>query len=90
MGDIVTAAGGLLAGYGMRFHTPIRELGVPVPGVTLPMYLPLLLLGAVMLLATYAYLDLYNPRLLLRRVVGLSLIMKALAFWLVTDRKSVV
>jgi len=84
VGDMVAAVGGLLAGYGMRFHTPIKEIGIPVPGVTLQMYLPLLLFGAAMLLVTYIYLDLYDPRLLLRRVFGLSLIMKALTFWLAT------
>jgi exopolysaccharide biosynthesis polyprenyl glycosylphosphotransferase len=82
-GDALCALGGLVAGYGMRYHTPIAEWGVPVPGATLQLYLPLLLVGAVLLVATYVYLGLYDPRLLLRRVFSLGLIMKGMAFWIV-------
>lgn len=67
----------------MRYRTPIAAWGIPVPGATLGLYLPLLCVGAVMLVLTYIYLGLYDPRLLLRRVFSLGLIMKALAFWLV-------
>ncbi len=83
LGDALCAIGGLVAGYGMRFHTPIAELGLPTPGARLVDYLPLIAVGAVMLMATYVHLGLYDPRLLLRRVYSLGLIMKALAFWLV-------
>lgn len=82
VGDAASAIGGLIAGYGMRYHTTIAELGMPVPGATLSMYLPLLGLGALLLLGTFVYLDLYDPRLLLRRVYGLGLIIKGLFFWL--------
>lgn len=82
VGDAVCAVGGLIAGYGMRYHTPIADLGVPVPGASLALYLPLLLLGALMLMGTFVYLDLYDPRLLLRRVYGLGLIIKGMIFWL--------
>ena len=83
LGDALSAIGGLVAGYGMRYHTPISEWGLAVPEATLRAYVPLLSLGAAMLLASYMYLGLYDPRLLLRRIYGMSLVMKALAFWLV-------
>jgi exopolysaccharide biosynthesis polyprenyl glycosylphosphotransferase len=83
LGDALSAIGGLVAGYHMRYHTPISEWGLAVPEATLTAYIPLLSLGAAMLLASYMYLGLYDPRLLLRRIFGMSLVMKALAFWLV-------
>lgn len=82
VGDLACAAAGLVSGYLMRFHTPIAELGLTVPDATLPRYLPLLQLGIVLLMATFAYLGLYDPRLLLRRVHSLVLIIKGMAFWL--------
>jgi exopolysaccharide biosynthesis polyprenyl glycosylphosphotransferase len=82
VGDACSAVLGLVAGYGMRYHTPIREWGLPVPGSSLQLYLPLLLLGAAMLVGAWVYLGLYDPRLLLRRVYSLGLVMKGLAFWL--------
>ena len=82
-GDAACAGGGLVAGYGMRYHTPIAAWGIPVPEATLGLYLPLLTVGAALLIATYIYFGLYDPRLLLRRVFSLGLIMKGLAFWLV-------
>jgi exopolysaccharide biosynthesis polyprenyl glycosylphosphotransferase len=42
----------------------------------------LLLLGLLMLLLTFAYLGLYDPRLLLRRVHSLALVIKGMTFWL--------
>lgn len=82
LGDLVCAGCGLLLGYLMRFHTPIAELGLAVPDATLPRYLPLLQLGMVLLMATFAYLGLYDPKLLLRRVHSLVLIIKGTTFWL--------
>ncbi|MBE2213873.1 MAG: sugar transferase [Opitutaceae bacterium] len=82
MGDLVCAGGGLVAGYMMRFHTPIADLGIRVPDATLPRYLPILQLGIVLLVVTFAYLRLYDPRLLLRRDYSLNLILKGMAFWL--------
>ncbi len=82
LGDACCAVGGMIAGYGMRYHTSIADLGLPVPWATLGLYLPLLLLGALLLIITFVYLDLYDSRLLLRRVYGLGLIIKGMFFWL--------
>ena len=82
IGDLACALSGLLIGYWMRFHTPIADLGLAVPDATLSRYRPLLLLGAIMLMTTFAYLGLYDPRLLLRRVHSLVLIIKGMTFWL--------
>ena len=81
-GDLICAGAGLVSGYLMRFHTPIADLGIDVPDATLPRYLPLLLLGVLLLMVTFAYLGLYDPRLLLRRVHSLTLMLKGLTFWL--------
>jgi len=82
VGDVVCAGGGLVTGYLMRFHTPIAELGLLVPDATLPRYLPILQLGMLLLMVTFAYLGLYDPRLLLRRDFSLTLILKGMGFWL--------
>ena len=82
VGDLVCAGAGLVAGYLMRFHTPIAELGLLVPDATLPRYLPILQLGMLLLMVTFAYLGLYDPRLLLRRDYSLTLILKGMGFWL--------
>ncbi len=81
-GDTLVTVGALLLGFWLRYHTPLGDLGIDVPDATLPDYLPLILLGAVLLIGTFANLGLYDSRNLLRRYQSLNLILKGCAFWL--------
>jgi exopolysaccharide biosynthesis polyprenyl glycosylphosphotransferase len=81
VGDGFVAFGGLSLAYFLRFHSPLRKVGVEPWGITYWEYFPPLLLGALFFLGSYAYLDLYNPRLLLRPLRSISICIKAIAFW---------
>lgn len=82
-GDSLVAFVGLSLGYWLRYETPVGSVGLDVPGATYLAYLPLLLLGTAFLIATYAQLNLYEERLLLRKFQALNLIIKGTTFWLV-------
>jgi exopolysaccharide biosynthesis polyprenyl glycosylphosphotransferase len=81
-GDMLVTFGGLSLGYWLRYESPLSKLGIDVPGATFSMYLRLLLVGAALLIVTFAQLGLYDTRLLLRRYQSLSAIFKGAAFWL--------
>jgi len=83
-GDTAVTFAGLSAGYWLRYHTPLSRWGIDVPDATFVGYLPLLGLGAAMLIASFVHFGLYDPRLLLRRYQSLNAILKGAAFWLVT------
>lgn len=82
IGGLVVCFLGLIAGYWLRFHTALRHVGVD--GNTPPTfrtYLPLLILGALFMVASFAYLGLYNVRLMLRPKASLALIVRGITFW---------
>ncbi len=80
-GDALCVFGGLLIGYGLRYHTPLGSIFIEVTGANLRDFLPLLLLGTVFFLAAFVHLNLYDERLLLRRYQALNIILKGTAFW---------
>jgi exopolysaccharide biosynthesis polyprenyl glycosylphosphotransferase len=80
-GDTLVTFAGLSLGYWLRYESPIGQLGIDVPGATYRLYLPLLLVGVALLIASYAQLGLYDARLLLRRYKSLNAILKGAAFW---------
>ena len=82
-GDTVVTFAGLSLGYWLRYESPLGRLGIDVPDATYALYLPLLLVGAGLLLAAFAQFGLYDTRLLLRRYLSLNAILKGAAFWLV-------
>ena len=82
-GDTLVVLGGLAAGYWLRYRSPLGTLGIDVPDARFEHYLPLILLGAVFLVAAFAHLGLYDGRLLLRKQQSLSTVVRATAFWLV-------
>ncbi len=82
-GDTVVTFAGLSLGYWLRYESPLGRLGIDVPNATYALYLPLLLVGAGLLLAAFAQFGLYDTRLLLRRYLSLNAILKGAAFWLV-------
>lgn len=83
-GDTVITFAGLALGYWLRYETPLGRLGIDVPQAQFAAYLPLLLVGVALLIASFAQLGLYDTRLLLRRYQSLNAILKGAAFWLVT------
>jgi exopolysaccharide biosynthesis polyprenyl glycosylphosphotransferase len=82
-GDALCVFGGLLVGYGLRYHTPLGSIFIEVPDARLRDFLPLLLLGTAFFLAAFVHLNLYDERLLLRRYQALNIILKATAFWFI-------
>jgi len=80
-GDTLCVLGGLLVGYGLRYHTALGSVFIEVSGARLRDYLPLLLLGTAFLLGAFAHLNLYDERLLLRRYQSFNIILKGTAFW---------
>ncbi|MBI5382487.1 MAG: sugar transferase [Opitutae bacterium] len=82
-GDTLCVFAGLLAGYGLRYHTPLGAVFIDVPNARLGDYLPLLLLGTAFLVGAFAHLNLYDERLLLRRYQAMNIILKGTAFWFV-------
>jgi exopolysaccharide biosynthesis polyprenyl glycosylphosphotransferase len=82
VGDTLVAFASLALAWWLRYASPVGALGIAVPGATFATYLPLLLLGVVFLIAAFAWLNLYEPHLLLRNFQGISLIVKGATFWL--------
>lgn len=83
-GDTVVTFAGLTAAHALRYESPLARWGIEVPGATFRGYLPLLCLGAAMLIGAFAHFGLYDARLLLRRYHSLNAIVKGAAFWLAT------
>jgi exopolysaccharide biosynthesis polyprenyl glycosylphosphotransferase len=81
--DTVVTFAALYLAFIIRYKSPIGRLGVDVPNANLADYLPLLVLGAALLIASFAQQGLYDGRVLLRRYQNLNLILKGAAFWLV-------
>jgi exopolysaccharide biosynthesis polyprenyl glycosylphosphotransferase len=81
IGDVLGAFVGLSLGYWIRYASPLKTVGVYVEYATFQLYLPLLLVGVFLLIATYSYLNLYNQRLLLRKFQSLNLIFRGTTFW---------
>lgn len=83
LGDLIFSYLGLCAGYWLRFHTPMRRLGVEATSSNFAVYTQLLILGAVFLIISYAYLKLYDARLLLRPQRAANIILRGTFFWFV-------
>lgn len=83
LGDLLFSYIGLCAGYWLRFHTPLRRLGVEATNSEFFVYNQLLLLGAVFMIMSYAYLRLYDARLLLRPQRAANIILRGTFFWFI-------
>lgn len=81
LGDVLSAFCGLSVGYWIRYVSPIKGIAVEVEDASYGMYFPLLCVGVALLLITYSYLNLYDQRLLLRKLKSLGLIIKGTTFW---------
>jgi exopolysaccharide biosynthesis polyprenyl glycosylphosphotransferase len=83
-GDTLFAFAGLTLGWWLRYDSSLASLGLFVPNARFVHYLPLLLVGVALLVLSYAHLNLYDSRMLLRRYQSLSVIIKGTVFWLLT------
>ncbi len=81
LGDAVVTYLALAFAYWLRFETALQNLGVPAVGVFYKLYIPLLLLGTLFLLTTFAYLGLYEENELIHLNRTHSIIIKACVFW---------
>lgn len=83
LGDILVCYAGLVGGYILRFKTILRQVGVETTTINFEIYQPLLWLGALFFVATYAYLKIYDPRLLLRPQRVMAIVIKGTFFWFI-------
>jgi exopolysaccharide biosynthesis polyprenyl glycosylphosphotransferase len=81
VGDLAVILAGLTAGYWLRFHTPMRRIGVEPSRLDFGTYSPLLILGAFFMIGSFAYLKLYDARLLLRPNRAINIIIRGIFFW---------
>ena len=80
-GDVIVSLVALCVGYWLRFHSPLHQIGVEARNPDFGTYGPLLIFGAALLIATYAYLKLYDPRLVLRPHRAVNIVLRGTFFW---------
>ena len=80
-GGFVVCFLGLNAGYWLRFHSFLRHIGVEPQNPNYYTYLPILFFGTLCMMGSFAYLELYDARLLLRPHRAVALIMRGVFFW---------
>jgi len=81
-GDTIVAYVGLSLAFWIRFQTQFRMVGVESQGMQYVTYLPLLIVGALFFVGSFAYLNLYNARHLLRPFQCLAIVLRAIVFWM--------
>ena len=81
LGDLLVCYLGLTAGYWLRFKTALRQIGIEAKTISFETYQPLVWLGALFLVAAFAYLKLYDARLLLRPQRVMLILIKGTFFW---------
>jgi hypothetical protein len=72
LGDGVFTYLALSFSYWLRFETALKNVGVPPDGAYYQLYIPLLILGTLSLIATFAYLGLYNDKQIILHKVLLN------------------
>ena len=81
-GDILTCLLGFTGSYYLRFYSPLRHIGPTPPlDISFERYLPLIITGTFFLIVSYTYAKLYDPRLLLRPLRSLELILRSTSLW---------
>ncbi len=79
--DILVCYLALVAAYWIRFKTSLHSVGIETTAINFELYQPLMWTGTILLAISYGYLDLYNPRLLLRPHRVTSTLLKGTFFW---------
>lgn len=81
VGDLAVCLAGLSLAYWIRYESPLKGFGVDVPNATYGTYLPLIWLGALFFVGSFAVLSVYDSRLLLRPQRSMTVIMRGVFFW---------
>lgn len=81
LGDALVSMAGLSLGYWLRFGTALQQIAVEAKNITYIQYAPLITLGMLFFVSTYAFFGVYNARLLLRPQRSLNKIMQSVALW---------
>jgi len=83
VGDSLAVSASLLCSFWLRYsqNSPLFQLGIDLPASYLSDYLPLLAIGASLLILTFIYFNLYDASSILRKLHSYSLIIKGLSFW---------
>lgn len=80
-GDTLACFLGLSLAYWLRFETPLRTLGIEAKMASYSTYLPLIYVGAVLFVSTFAALSAYNPAHLLRPSRSINIVIRGVFFW---------
>lgn len=83
LGDSLACFLGLSLAYWIRFETPLRSLGIETKGASYFTYLPLLHIGTLMFVGTFAALSAYTSAYLLRPNRSISILVRGVFFWVV-------
>jgi exopolysaccharide biosynthesis polyprenyl glycosylphosphotransferase len=81
LGDAGISLAGLSVGYWLRFDSPLRGFAQEAGDISFERYAPLILIGMVFFVSTYAYFGAYSSRLLLRPQRAMNRIMQSVALW---------
>jgi len=82
LGDVLVIIGGLALGFWIRFRSGWINWGNESAGLTFRDYSGLIGLGALFLVLTFGYLQLYQLRTLVRFRDSAVIILKGMVFWL--------
>lgn len=82
LGDAVFCFAALCLSYFLRFHTGLRNYGpTPRPDFHFGLYLPLIVVGTLLIIVSFALAKLYDPRMLLRPLRSAESIVRATLLW---------
>lgn len=79
--DALVSLVGLTLGYWVRFNTGLKDFTVEAGNITYISYAPLITLGMLFFVSTYAFFGVYDARLLLRPQRSLNKIYPGIALW---------
>src|SRR6266699_878406 len=82
VGDVSMILGGLSAGFWIRFRSGWIRWGNEPPGLAFGDYSGLIGLGGLFLVLTFAYLQLYSLRKMVRFNESALIILKGMMFWM--------
>src|SRR3954469_21672000 len=82
VGDVAMMLGGLVLGFWIRFRSGWINWGNEPAGLQFVDYAGLMGLGGLFLVLTFAYLQLYHPRKIVRFNESALIIFKGTMFWL--------
>jgi exopolysaccharide biosynthesis polyprenyl glycosylphosphotransferase len=83
LGDTLVCYVALTVAYWLRYESPLKRFGVDVPDASYDRYLPLIYIGTLFFVATFAALSAYEGSTLLRPSRGINALIRGVFFWLI-------